>query len=102
MGAFERYFETLFTEKKISWVTITEYAYYLLMSKDHPLSGKEEIHFADLSEFIEISHADQYVPTVPVIDVKRAELSQFVDKHIYVFDRLYVGFLRSGRDAGEI
>lgn len=84
---FERYFETLFKEKKLGWLTVTEYAYMLLMSEQHPLASQEEIHFSDLADYIEISHADQYVPTVPVIDVKRAELSQYVDKHIYVFDR---------------
>ncbi len=84
---FERYFESLFAEKKLGWLTVTEYAYLLLMSRRHPLAEKDTIHFSDLAGYIEISHADQYVPTVPVIDVKRAELSQFVDKHIYVFDR---------------
>ena len=84
---FERYFESFFREKKLSWLTVTEFAYLLLMSEKHALNQREEIHFSDLSEYIEISHADQFVPTVPVIDVKRAELSEFVDKHIYVFDR---------------
>lgn len=84
---FEQYFESFFADKKLSWITVTEYAYLLLMSRLHPLANKPQIYFSDLSEYIEISHADQYVPTVPVIDVKRAELSQYVDKHIYVFDR---------------
>ncbi len=84
---FERYFENFFQEKRLSWLTVTEFAYLLLMSETHALADREPIHFADLSEYIEISHADQYVPTVPVIDVKRAELSRYVDKHIYVFDR---------------
>ena len=84
---FERYFETFFEEKKLSWLTVTEYQYLLLMSEHHPMADQKEIHFSDLANYIEISHMDQYVPAVPVIDVKRAELSQYVDKHIYVFDR---------------
>ena len=85
--SFERYFESFFREKKLSWLTVTEFVYLLLMSEQHELAASREIHFSDLANYIEISHVDQYVPSVPVIDVKRAELSQYVDKHIYVFDR---------------
>ena len=59
----------------------------LLASKDSPLAKKEKIEPSDLSDYIEISHADPYVPSLPMIDVKRAELSESVDKHIFVFER---------------
>lgn len=86
-SAFEKYFKTMFAEKKLVFETITEFSYVLLMSKDHPLAAKDEILLSDLSDYIEINHADPYVPSLPLIDVKKAELSESVDKHIFVFER---------------
>lgn len=84
---FEKYFKSLFKEKKLIAETISDFKYVLLMSKNHPLVSKPEIKTADLSNFIEVSHADPYVPSLPMIDVKKEELSQHVDKHIFVFER---------------
>lgn len=84
---FEKYFESMFVEKNIVSETITEFSYVLAMSAKNPLSKKENITPEDLSQYIEITHADPYVPSLPVIDVKKAEMSEFVDKRIYVFER---------------
>ncbi len=84
---FEKYFKSLFKEKKLTAETISDFKYVLLMSKNHPLAQKDEIKTADLSEYIEVSHADPYVPSLPMIDVKKEELSKHVDKHIFVFER---------------
>jgi DNA-binding transcriptional LysR family regulator len=85
--AFEKYFESMFKEKSLVAKTITEFSYVLAMSVNNPLAKKEEITPEDLSDYIEIAHADPYVPSLPVIDVKKAEMSEFVDKRIYVFER---------------
>jgi len=87
LTTFEKYFESLFLEKNLVSETITEFFYVLAMSQNHPLAKKENIRPEDLSEYIEIAHADPYVPSLPVIDVKKAEMSEFVDKRIYVFER---------------
>lgn len=84
---FEKYFKSLFKEKKLVAETISDFKYVLLMSKNHPLAGRESVKTADLSPYIEVSHADPYVPSLPMIDVKKEELSQHVDKHIFVFER---------------
>ena len=84
---FEKYFESLFLEKNLVAETITEFSYVLAMSANNPLAQKERIRPSDLSEYIERAHADPYVPSLPVIDVKKAEMSEFVDKRIYVFER---------------
>ena len=34
-----------------------------------------------------LRHADPFVPSLPQIDAKKAELSEFVDKRIFVFER---------------
>ena len=87
LTTFEKYFKSLFLEKNLVAETITEFSYVLAMSSNNPLAQKENIHPEDLSEYIEIAHADPYVPSLPVIDVKKAEMSEFVDKRIYVFER---------------
>ncbi len=84
---FEKYFESMFKEKNLVSKTITEFSYVLAMSVNNPLANKENITPEDLSDYIEIAHADPYVPSLPVIDVKKAEMSEFVDKRIYVFER---------------
>lgn len=85
--SFERYFKTMFEEKHLNAEIITDFKYVLLMSKNHPLADKKEIYCKDLAPYIEITHADPYVPSLPLIDVKKEELSKYVDKHIYVFER---------------
>lgn len=85
--AFERYFRNLFLEKKLNFEVIADFSYVLLLSETHPLAKKEEIMLADLEDSIEICHADPYVPSMPTLDAKKAELSEFVDKRIYVYER---------------
>lgn len=85
--SFEQYFKNQFTEKKLVSETLAEFSYFLLMNKDHPLADREEIGPQDLEPYFEICHADPYVPNLPLIDVKKAELSEYVDKRIYVYER---------------
>lgn len=85
--AFDKYFMNMFSEKKLISELITEFSYKLLVAKNHPLTRKREIALSDLSDYIEVAHGDPYVPSLPLIDVKKAELSEFVDKRIFVFER---------------
>lgn len=84
---FDKYFKSMFSEKKLHSEVITEFTYQLVMSKYHPLADKEDIKLSDLKDYIEINHADPYVPSLPLIDVKKAELSEYVDKRIFIFER---------------
>ncbi len=86
-SAFEKYFSTLFEEKKLNYEVLNEFSYVFAISKDSPLAKKETIVAEDLANYIEITHGDPYVPSLPLIDVKRAELSEYSKKHIMVFER---------------
>jgi hypothetical protein len=86
-STFDRYFTNFFEEKKLNYEIINEFSYLLLVSKNSPLAEKDEIVEDDLKDMVEISHGDPYVPTLPLIDVKRAELSQVTDKRIMIFER---------------
>ncbi len=85
--SFECYYQSLFEEKNLEHEILAEFSYVLLVSKDSPLAKKKNICPQDLANYIEITHGDPYVPSLPMIDVKKAELSEFVDKRIFVFER---------------
>jgi len=86
-NTFDRHFKVMLHEKDLSSELITEFSYLAVMSKHCPLAEKEDIALTDLSGYIEIAHADPFVPSLPLIDARKAELSEFVDKHIFVFER---------------
>ena len=86
-STFEKYFSELFDEKKLVNEIVAEFSYYLLVKKNDPLAKMNEVTPKALKDYIEICHSDQYVPSLPHIDVKKAEFSEFVSKHIYVFER---------------
>ena len=86
-SVYEPYFEQKFTEKSLTSRLLCEFSYVLLVSDKSPLATKKYISPKDLVPYIEISHADPYVPSLPLIDARKAELSDYVDKHIFVFER---------------
>ena len=84
---FEKYFNTLFEEKKLTYEVLNNFSYVLAVNKNSPLAQKSVIVAQDLADYTEITHGDPYVPSLPLIDVKRAELSEFSKKRIMVFER---------------
>ncbi len=84
---FEKYFNTLFEEKKLTCEVLNDFSYVLAVNKNSPLAKKSVIVAQDLADYTEITHGDPYVPSLPLIDVKRAELSEFSKKRIMVFER---------------
>lgn len=86
-SGFEKHFREMFEDKKLVCETVCEFSYLLLVHQSSPLAKTEDVTIDDLKDYIEITHADPYVPTVPLIDIKKAELTQYVDKHIYVYER---------------
>ena len=84
---YDKYYKDMLEEKGLSYELVAEFSYVLLMSRDNPLATKETITYEDLSEYIEIAHADPYVPTLPMSKVFREELPDKVDQRIFVFER---------------
>ena len=84
---YDKYYKDMLEEKGLFYETVAEFSYVLLMSKDNPLSKKETITYEDLSDYIEIAHADPYVPTLSMPKVFREELPDNVDQRIFVFER---------------
>lgn len=86
-SVYEPYFERKFAEKGLVSRMLAEFSYVLLVSEKSPLAKQNNVSPENLAPFIEISHADPYVPSLPLIDARKAELSEFVDKHVFVFER---------------
>ena len=84
---YDKYFKASLEEKGLSYELIYEFHYVLIMSKENPLAKKAEIHYSDLKPFIEIAHADPYVPSLPLSVVKKEEITGGTDRKIYVFER---------------
>lgn len=83
----DRYFKELLASKGCVHETISEFTFVLVMSKSHPLAAKEEIYYDDLPQYIEIAHADPFVPSLSMATVRREELPDNIDKRIFVFER---------------
>ncbi len=83
----DRYFHDMLEEKGLAYETVAQFKYVLIMSQNSPLSQKEEIHFSDLAPYVEIAHADPFVPSLPMAAVKKAEIPNDADRKIFVYER---------------
>lgn len=84
---YDVYFKTMLEEKNLNHEMVTEFSYRLVMSREHPLAGKENVTFDDLRDYIEVAHADPYVPSLPLAKVVKEELPDNIKRRIFVFER---------------
>ena len=84
---YDKYFKEMLEEKGLHYELITEFKYVLAMSEKHDLAEKEDILYSDLSKYIEIAHADPFVPSLPPAEVKKEESPDNTDRRIFVFER---------------
>ncbi|MBQ9857289.1 MAG: LysR family transcriptional regulator [Clostridia bacterium] len=80
-------FKTMLEEKGLNYELVTQFTYQLIMSKSHPLAERESISLNDLKDYIEIAHADPYVPSLTLSKVLKEEQATGGDRKIYVFER---------------
>ena len=84
---FESFFTNMLRDKGMKSENIWEFEYQLLISKNDPLSQKDVVDIEDLSGYIEICHGDPFVPSLPMSDIKKAEMDENVTKRVYVYSR---------------
>lgn len=84
---YDKYYQTMFEEKRLVGEVVAEFSYVLIMSRNNPLAHKETITYEDLSSYIEIAHADPYVPSLPMSKVFRETLPDNIGQRIFVFER---------------
>lgn len=85
--SYDRYYKNMMDEKGLDYELITEFRYLLLMNEKSPLAEKETITFDDLKDYMEIAHADPYVPSMPFSEVKKEELPDNSGRRIFVFEQ---------------
>ena len=93
---YDKYFKDMLEEKGLAYELVSEFSYVLIMSRDNPLAKKDEITFADLAPYVEIAHADPYVPSMPLSRVVKEELPDDIDRRIFIFERASQFDLLSG------
>lgn len=84
---YDRFYKQNLDNKELAYELITEFRYVLVLNKHCPLARLEEIKFSDLESYIEIAHADPYVPYLPLAVVKKEELPDNIKRRIFVFER---------------
>lgn len=83
---YDRYYKTLFEERDLCSELVAEFRHVLLVGKDSPLAKKSNVTFEDLATLTEVAHADPYVPSLPLAEVQKEELSN-MRRRIFVFER---------------
>ena len=83
----DHHFKEMLEEKGLSYEMVAECSYQVIMSRDNPLAQKEDITLEDLSAYIEINHADPYVPSLPLSKVIKDELPDRIERRIFIFER---------------
>ena len=84
---YDKYFKNMLEEKDLCYELVTEFSYNLIMSAESPLAKLDEITFDDLKDYIEIAHADPYVPSMPLSKVAKEELPHNIDRRIFIYER---------------
>ncbi len=84
---YDKFFKGMLEEKGLAYETVAEFSYVLIMNRENPLAVKAEIAFEDLVPYIEIAHADPYVPSMPLAKVVKEELPDHIERRIFVFER---------------
>ena len=85
-AGYDKYFKQMMAEKGLKGEIVAEFRYVLVMREDSALAKIEDIRSQDLQRFIQIAHADPYVPSLPLSAVKNEELPQ-TPRRIFVFER---------------
>ena len=84
---YDKYYKTMMDEKGLDYELITEFRHILIMSSESPLAKKGKITYGDLVDLVEISNPDPYVPSLPLAEVRKEELSEISSRRIFVFER---------------
>lgn len=83
----DKYYKSLLAEKALDHELVAEFRYVLIMNRKSRLAKLKNVCFSDLQDYIEISHANPTISSLPFIDVKKEELPDNIRRKIFVFER---------------
>lgn len=84
---YDKYFKEMAEQKGLNHELIAEFHYVLIFSKESALNELDEIKYSDLKNYIEIAHADPFVPSLPLAEVRKEALQGEITRRIFVFER---------------
>jgi DNA-binding transcriptional LysR family regulator len=84
---YRNYFTNMLEENELLWRPLLEFHYLLLLSRDHPLAGKESIDAAELGSYTEIIHGDTAIPRMPQNMAETETGRTRGDRKIHVYGR---------------
>lgn len=82
---YENYFLDYLARKGLTYDTIWEFSYVLVMSKNHPLADKPQITDEDLQGYVEISHRDTEIPFIH--ETRAGVTPKRPHRRIFVYER---------------
>ena len=85
--SFDKYYKDMMEEKGLAYELVCEFTFKVLMSRQSPLAKLSELTTDDLQRHTEIAHADPYVPSIPLSEVKKEELPDVFGRRIFVYER---------------
>lgn len=84
---YDKYYKEMLEEKNLAYELVAEFRYVLIASRSSRLAAADEVKFDMLRDYIEITHADPYVPSMPFAASKKEELPDNSSRRIFVCER---------------
>lgn len=84
---YDKYFKTMLEKKELKYELVSEFKYVIVCSKTSALNQNKEIYFSDLCNYVELVHADPFVPSLPVSEITRNDMTKETTRKIYIFER---------------
>ncbi len=84
---YDKYYKDMLEEKNLAYELVAEFRYVLVAGRNSSLARAGSVKFNTLKDYIEIAHADPYVPSMPFAASKKEELPDNSNRRIFVYER---------------
>lgn len=87
VAEYDKYYKDMLEEKNLAYELVAEFRYVLVAGRNSSLARAGSVKFNMLKDYIEIAHADPYVPSMPFAASKKEELPDNSNRRIFVYER---------------
>ncbi len=84
---YDKYYKSVMNSKGLSYELVNEFEYVLLLNKNCPLANEKTISADKLRNYIQITHADPFVPFLPFSETRKEEKTENTSRKIFVLER---------------
>ena len=93
---FETSYKKELAEKQLKFQEVLTFRFVVLMSRNHPLAKREQLHFSDLSPYTILVHGDNYSVRFSDKETDQLYKTHIMKNEITIFDRgVQFDFLRT-------